>query len=95
MPDTELDQFERQARKRVEEFLNPEIKRQIHTAAPTTQGLTVKLAVREKRLAMDQVFVYHSTSISRLEAQIEAEQAARDAGWPIIGFLIDIQQRKP
>ncbi|UYG08668.1 hypothetical protein [Halomonas sp. M4R1S46] len=55
-------------------------------------GHVVKLAVRTKQLEMDTVFEHHSSSISRLEAQMEAEKAARQAGYPIIGYVVDIQR---
>lgn len=55
-------------------------------------GHIVKLAVRTKQLELDSAFEYHSTSISKLEAQMEAEKAAREAGYPIIGYVIDIQR---
>lgn len=55
-------------------------------------GFRVKLAVRTKQLELDTVFEHVSSSISKLEAQLEAEKAARKAGYPIIGYLIDIQR---
>jgi hypothetical protein len=55
-------------------------------------GLVVKLAVRTKQLELDSVFEHVSSSISRLEAQLEAEKAARQAGYPIVGHVIDIQR---
>lgn len=84
--------FERAARERIEEFLNPEqyrYKRKKAKPAARTEGLTVQLAVRKKRLAMDELFEFRTQSISRLEAKIEAERAARDAGYPIIGYVVD------
>ncbi|WP_104205128.1 hypothetical protein [Billgrantia saliphila] len=54
-------------------------------------GHLVRLAVRTKQLETDTVFEHRSTSISKLEAQLEAEKAARQAGYPIIGYVIDIQ----
>ncbi|WP_192036299.1 hypothetical protein [Halomonas sp. YLGW01] len=69
------------------------------TQRPTKQqvesyktGHLVKLAVRTKRLELDTVFEHRSSSISRLEAQMEAEEAAKKAGYPIIGYLIDIER---
>lgn len=52
-------------------------------------GHRVKLAVRTKQLEMDTVFEHVSSSISKIEAQLEAEKAARKAGYPIIGFVIE------
>ncbi|WP_111415498.1 hypothetical protein [Billgrantia lactosivorans] len=54
-------------------------------------GHLVRLAVRTRKLEVDTVFEHRSTSISKLEAQLEAEKAARKAGYPIIGYVIDIQ----
>lgn len=56
--------------------------------APKT-GHLVKLAVRTKQLEMDTVFEHVSSSISKVEAQLEAEKAARKAGYPIIGYVIE------
>ncbi|MDY7116896.1 hypothetical protein RAN53_11095 [Halomonas sp. SSL-5] len=56
--------------------------------APKT-GHLVKLAVRTKQLEMDSVFEHVSSSISKVEAQLEAEKAARKAGYPIIGHVIE------
>ncbi|MBW6392569.1 MAG: hypothetical protein LPK08_18095 [Halomonas sp.] len=54
-------------------------------------GHLVRLAVRTRKLEVDTVFEHRSTSISKLEAQLEAEKAAKQAGYPIIGYVIDIQ----
>lgn len=54
-------------------------------------GHRVRLAVRTRKLEADTVFEHCSTSISKLEAQLEAEKAAKKAGYPIIGHVIDIQ----
>lgn len=62
------------------------------SASEMKTGHIVKLAVRTKQLELDTAFEYHSTSISRLEAQMEAEKAANKAGYPIIGYVIDIQR---
>lgn len=55
-------------------------------------GHRVKLAVRTKPLELDTVFEHVSSSISRIEAQLEAEKAARKAGYPIIGHVIETQR---
>lgn len=97
---SELAEFER----RMREDLNQYIEDQTPTSKPNKpeptiktkpggsppQGTVVILAVRQKRLQMDTHFTYTSSSISRLEAQLEAEKAAREAGCPIVGFLVDI-----
>lgn len=53
-------------------------------------GHIVRLAVRKSRMGADIIFEHHSTSISKLEAQMEAEKAARKAGYPIIGHVKDV-----
>lgn len=65
---------------------------QRHTASKAAPGFVVRLAVRMKNLSMDTIFEHHSKSISKLQARIEAEQAARAEGWLIIGYVIDIKQ---
>jgi hypothetical protein len=55
-------------------------------------GHLVKLAVRTKRLEMDTVFEHVSSSISKIEAQLEAEKAARKAGYPIIGYVVETRR---
>ncbi|MCG7602100.1 hypothetical protein MHM84_20375 [Halomonas sp. McH1-25] len=57
----------------------------------TQKGLRVKLAVRKKQISLDEEFIHESRSISRLDAQLEAERAARAAGYPIVGYVIDIE----
>lgn len=52
----------------------------------------VKLAVRKRQLSMDEIFEYYSPKLSRLEAQIDAEKAAKQAGFPIFGHVHDIVQ---
>ncbi|QTF93841.1 hypothetical protein [Halomonas sp. BM-2019] len=59
--------------------------------APKT-GHLVKLAVRTKQLEMDTIFEHVSSSISKIEAQLEAEKAARKAGYPIIGYVIETRR---
>ncbi|WP_299311626.1 hypothetical protein [uncultured Halomonas sp.] len=55
-------------------------------------GHLVKLAVRTRKLEMDTVFEHVSSSISKVEAQLEAEKAARKAGYPIIGYVIETRR---
>lgn len=56
-------------------------------------GYMIKLAVRKKHLAMDELFEYESSKISKLEAQIDAEKAAKASGYPIIGYVHSIEKR--
>lgn len=90
---TDLEQFQRSMEKELNQFLNPEKPRPRPQAAPPPAGLQVQLIVREGQLKPDVVFVHDSDKISRLEAKIEAERAARDAGWPIIGRVHNIVPR--
>lgn len=50
----------------------------------------VKIAVRKRQLSMDYIFEFYSTKLSRLEAQIDAKKAAKEAGYPIFGHVYDI-----
>ncbi|MWJ27888.1 hypothetical protein LG290_14950 [Halomonas sediminis] len=102
--ETELSEFETNMKREIDSFMNPDQRRQStppRSSAPSQErqsgkgyktGHLVKLAVRTKRLALDTVFEHQSSSISRLEAQMEAEKAAKKAGYPIIGHLVDIQR---
>ncbi len=56
-------------------------------------GYIIKLAVRKKKLSLlDEVFEYQSPKISELEARIDAEKAAKAAGYPIIGYVQSIEK---
>lgn len=69
----------------------PKAPRSKAAGAPKT-GHRIKLAVRTKPLEMDTEFEHISTSISKIEAQLEAEKAAKKAGYPIIGYVIETQR---
>ncbi|MCG6656817.1 hypothetical protein HOP52_03370 [Halomonas campisalis] len=104
---TELSDFEHNMRREIDAFLKPDkgarteapkARRSEASRSPgqpakaLKTGHVVKLAVRTRPLERDTVFEHRSTSISKLEAQLEAEKAARKAGFPIIGHLIEIQR---
>ncbi|SDL53084.1 hypothetical protein SAMN05192555_10557 [Franzmannia pantelleriensis] len=102
---SELTDFEQRMQQEIENFLKPDAEQPTPTkraerpvkldkqdAKSMKTGHIVRLAVRTKQLEMDTAFEYHSTSISKLEAQMEAEKAARKAGYPIVGYVIDIQR---
>lgn len=56
-------------------------------------GYIVKLAVRKKRISfLDDIFEHRSSKLSKLEAKIDAERAAKDAGYPIIGHVHSIEK---
>ncbi|MBD3897887.1 hypothetical protein IEI94_18680 [Halomonas sp. ML-15] len=104
---SELTEFEQRMQREIENFLKPDAEQKQTTPTKRAErpvkldkqdaksmktGHIVKLAVRTKQLEMDTAFEYHSTSISKLEAQMDAEKAARKAGYPIVGYVIDIQR---
>lgn len=66
----------------------PEAPRARETTTPL-KGLRVTLGVKQKRLALEVPFTVQTDSISRMEARIHAEKAARKAGWKIISHVID------
>lgn len=87
----DLTQFERQARQRLEEFLDPSLKKarpNVRISRPQ-EGLTVTLAVRKHGDILDERFIHPTETISRCQAKLEAEKAAREAGWPIVAFVVD------
>lgn len=90
----EAKRFEEGLKRHLDHFNTPEEYRKPTRPAagpsPTVGGYQVQLIVRESRMSMDVVFIHESSKLSVLEAQIDAEKAARDAGWPIIGRLHDI-----
>ena len=91
---TDLEHFERSMRRELSHFMDPGKPKQKRTApSPPTAGLQVQLIVREGPLKPDTLFIHDSAKISRLEARLEAEKAAKSAGWPIIGRVHDIVQR--
>lgn len=55
-------------------------------------GYIVRLAVRKKRIAIDEMFEHRSDKLSKLEAQLDAEKAARKAGYPIIGYVYSMDK---
>ncbi len=61
-------------------------------ALAASRGIEVRLMVRMKRLSfLDEEFVTVVDTISELEARLEAEKRARAAGWPYIGYVIDMK----
>ncbi|GEK48551.1 hypothetical protein PRZ61_02770 [Halomonas pacifica] len=92
----DLNDFEESIRREIDAFTQPKKTPAPKPSKPAASGhrvgYRVKLAVRPRQLALDEVFEYESSSISKLEAQLEAEKAARRAGYPIIGYLIDIER---
>lgn len=55
-------------------------------------GYLIRLGVRKQRLSLDTLFEYTSNKLSELEARIEAEKAAKEAGFPIVGYVHSIEK---
>jgi len=90
----DLERFERSMKRELSHFMDPDkAKQETVQPSPPPAGLQVQLIVREGPLKPDTLFIHDSDKISRLEARLEAEKAARDAGWPIIGRVHDIVAR--
>lgn len=58
---------------------------------PYRQGYRISLRVRKYRLSAPNIFVYESSKLSRVEAEIDARKAATAAGWPLVSCMIDIE----
>lgn len=93
--DMTIEQFEQTMRKELQRFSESrdgsKPRRKAAEVSRPTQGLTVVLGVKSKRLEWETPFAVQTSSISRLEARIEAERKAREAGWPIVSHVIDYQ----
>lgn len=63
-----------------------------HTPSFTRTGYIVKLGVRKSRMSLDTLFEHVSDKLSELEARLDAERAAREAGYPIIGYLYSMEK---
>lgn len=65
-----------------------------HRPAPACSRdvIVVEIVVREKRIAADVIYVHVSHSISELEAKLEAQKAAKAAGYPIFGHLRSVSK---
>lgn len=93
---TDLEQFQKSMERELSRFMAPVGEKEKPRAMPSPPpaGTQVQLVVREGRLKPDILFVHDSSKISRLEATIEAERAAREAGWPIIGRVHKVSARR-
>lgn len=84
----EIESWARALEKERDRFLESPVPRRSTPrppACPPTSGYRVELIVRTGRLSPDTLFVHESPKVSRLEARIDAERAARAAGWPVVG----------
>lgn len=56
-------------------------------------GHVIRLAVRKKKMSLlDEIFEHRSPKISELEARIDAEKAARAAGYPVVAYVHSIEK---
>ncbi len=91
-----VDQFEESMKRELDKFVRsstapakPVSKPRATQTTTPLKGLRVTLGVKQKRLALEVPFTVQTDSISRMEARIHAEKAARKAGWKIISHVID------
>lgn len=76
-----------QLEKEMREALFPGTRRKAQPAA-ITPGLQVDLSVRDSFFGgFNRKFTYHSQTISVIEAECKAQQAARKAGWTVVCVL--------
>lgn len=64
-------------------------KRRPRAKPQPTKGIKVILNVKDRRIALDEHFVHQTSTISKLDARLQAERAARDAGWKYVGTVYD------
>lgn len=56
-------------------------------------GHIIRLAVRKKQMSLlDEIFEHRSPKISELEARLDAEKAARAAGFPVVAYVHSIEK---
>ncbi|WP_156961931.1 hypothetical protein [Cobetia amphilecti] len=92
-----VDQFEESMKRELDKFVRtstgtpPQTTSKPRAKQSTTplKGLRVTLGVKQKRLMLEEPFTVQTSSISKVEARIQAEKAARKAGWKIISHVID------
>lgn len=87
--DLEQMRFERRMQRELDDYLHPEKKTRQMPSPPAAKGYVVQLAVRNRRLPINEIFSFTSSSISAFEAEMEAMKAARAAGWRIIAYRHD------
>ena len=87
----EVQSFEAGLKKHIQVFTEGRPKPSPTAYAPTGK-LKVTLRVRKKRITKDEFFTLTVNTISKLHAVIEAKKAAREAGWPIIAFVQDVEE---
>lgn len=86
---TDLDAFEKGLSKQLRQFVTPLPPRpKARPAAKPVAGLSVCLVVRRPGEVSDYQFTHQTNTISKFQARIEAEHAARKAGWPIVAYVV-------
>ena len=79
---SEMDHFERAARRALEDFQDPKRKyKKKSMPSVNHSGIEVIVAVRRKRIAPDEYRGYFVPTLSRLEAIIEAKKRIRAEGY--------------
>ncbi|NUJ57487.1 hypothetical protein [Cobetia sp. BMC6] len=91
-----VEQFEENMKRELDKFVRsttapakPVAKPRATQSTTPLKGLRVTLGVKNKRLALEEPFTVQTDSISKVQAKIQAEKAARKAGWKIISHVID------
>lgn len=89
--------IERNVQKQIEDFKardSPQRQRYLKRPDPSFNKtkLRVTIKVRTKQLAPDVWFTHDSTSISELEAIIEAKKKAVESGYKIFGWVHDVER---
>lgn len=63
-----------------------------HAPARNSSVIVVKLVIRKRRIAADEVYYHFSERLSELEAEIEAKRAAVAAGYPVFGHVVYVKR---
>lgn len=91
----ENQQLHRRLLRERDAYLSPEATRRpaFRPEAPVRHGYRVELIVRQRGYVSEHLFVHESDKLSQLEARLDAERAAREAGYPVVGRLHAITRR--
>lgn len=86
---TDLDAFEKGLSAHLNKLISPRpLRPKAKPVTKPTSGLSVCLAVRKPGELCDYHFSHQTNTISKFQARIEAEHAARKAGWPIVAYVV-------
>lgn len=90
----DLQRFQRRMEQQLAEFQNPALKNRRCPSAAVSghKGIRVEISVRKGKSCLnpDIRFIHVSDSLCREIALMEAEKAAREAGYPHRAFIIAI-----